>query len=240
PCADDEAARIGVAADHVDDIGHLVDGAAVGGRPRAPLPSVHRAEVAALVRPFVPDGDAVLVEVADIGVAGEKPQQLVNDGFQVHFLGRQQREAGRKIEAHLVAEHGQRAGAGAVMLLRAVAQDALHQVEVLAHGVLPRSESPAHTLARASPAAKRCRKRAPNSRLDTAGSGASPPRVAEATSLRRLAAAFAAYSTNTSSRRLRSIGRAASTSRRTAIPSSVPEIGRVMKTLTSPRAISMA
>ena len=38
-----------------------------------------------------------------------------------------------EVEAHLMAEHRQRAGAGAVVLLHAVGEDPLHQVEVLAH-----------------------------------------------------------------------------------------------------------
>src|SRR5262245_15912135 len=48
------------------------------------------------------------------------------------------------------------------------------------------------------------------------------------------------YSTNTSSRRLRIIGKAAITSRPAAKAISTPEIGRVMKTVASPRAISIA
>ena len=41
---------------------------------------------------------------------------------------------GREVEAHLVAEHRQRAGAGAVGLAVAVVADVPHEVEVLAHG----------------------------------------------------------------------------------------------------------
>ena len=39
----------------------------------------------------------------------------------------------REVEAHLVAEDAQRAGAGAVTLLVPVVEDALDQVEVLPH-----------------------------------------------------------------------------------------------------------
>ena len=42
---------------------------------------------------------------------------------------------GREIEPHLMAEHRQRAGAGAVALFDAVGENAFHQVEILAHGV---------------------------------------------------------------------------------------------------------
>ena len=42
------------------------------------------------------------------------------------------REAGGEIEAHLVAEHRQRAGAGAVAFLHAVLENMFHQIEILA------------------------------------------------------------------------------------------------------------
>ena len=38
-----------------------------------------------------------------------------------------------QVEAHLVAEHAQRADAGAVLLLGALVEDALHQVLVSVH-----------------------------------------------------------------------------------------------------------
>ena len=95
--------------------------------------AVDRAEVAALVGPFVPDAHAVVVEVFDVGVAGQEPQQLMDDRFDVQLLGGGEREAGAKIEAHLMAEHRNRAGAGAVALLHAVRQHVFHQFEVLPH-----------------------------------------------------------------------------------------------------------
>jgi hypothetical protein len=47
------------------------------------LPSVDWPEFAGFVRPLVPNRDAMLVEMFDVGVAGEEPQQLVDDGFEV-------------------------------------------------------------------------------------------------------------------------------------------------------------
>ena len=96
--------------------------------------AVDRAELAALVRPFVPDAHAVIVEILDVGVAGEEPEQLVDDRLEVQLLGRQQRKAFGQIEAQLMAEHRERAGAGAVALLHAVGENVLHQIEILAHG----------------------------------------------------------------------------------------------------------
>ena len=64
----------------------------------------------------------------------EKPDQLVDDRLQVQLLGGDQRKAVGQIEAHLVAEHAERAGAGAVGLAHALRAHAAHEVEILLHG----------------------------------------------------------------------------------------------------------
>ena len=134
PGRDDEAARIRVVADLFDHVGELIDRAPVRRRPGAPLAAVDRAEIAVLVRPLVPDAHAVVLQIAHVGVAGDEPEQFVDDRFEMQLLGRDHRKAVRQIEAHLMAEHRQRAGAGAVALLGAVGEDAFHQLVVLAHG----------------------------------------------------------------------------------------------------------
>ncbi len=48
--------------------------------------------------------------------------------FRWHFLVVTSGKALREIEAHLVAEHADRAGAGAVGFFRAVVEHVLHQV----------------------------------------------------------------------------------------------------------------
>ena len=106
PGRHDKAAAVGCGFDHLDKLRDLVDrfvekerllrGAQIGGHGTgkgAPLVSVDRPQVAVLIRPFVPDGDAVFLEVADVGVAGQEPQQFMDDGAQVQFLGRDQRKA---------------------------------------------------------------------------------------------------------------------------------------------------
>ena len=90
--------------------------------------SVDRTEIAVLISPLVPDGHVVVVQVADIGIALQKPQQLVNDGAQMQFLGGDQRKPLGEIEAHLVAEHADRTGAGTILLAGAVVAHMAHQV----------------------------------------------------------------------------------------------------------------
>ena len=134
PRRHDEPARIGVLADAGDDIGDLVDGAAVARRPRAPLRAIDRAEIALLIGPFVPDGYAMVAQILDIGVAAQEPQQLMDDGAQMQLLGGDQRKTAREIEAHLMAEDRKRAGSGAVVLADAVVAHMAHEVEILLHG----------------------------------------------------------------------------------------------------------
>ena len=137
PGADEVSAGVGVVGERVEEVGDLVDGLAVGVREAAPLLAVDRAELAGVgVGPFVPDADAVLLEVADVGVAAEEPEQFVDDRAEVEFFGGEAGEAGVgvEVEAHLVAEDGPGAGAGAVGLVDAVVEDVLEQLEVLAHG----------------------------------------------------------------------------------------------------------
>src|SRR5690606_14528434 len=111
---DDVAAAVGTIADGVDDIGELVDMAAIRCRPAPPLAAIDRAEIAVLVGPFVPDRDAALLQPAYIGFAANEPEQFVDDRLAMQLLGCDQRKALREIEAHLVAEDRPRAGSCAV------------------------------------------------------------------------------------------------------------------------------
>jgi len=71
---------------------------------------------------------AVFLQVSDVGVALQKPDQLVHDRFQMQLLGGDQRKTFVEIEAHLPAEHAARAGAGAIGFFRAVFQHMAKQV----------------------------------------------------------------------------------------------------------------
>ena len=77
--------------------------------------------------PFVPDGDAVLLKPADVGVAGNEPQKLIDDGFKVYLFGGKQRETVRQVKAHLIAEHALRARPRAVFLHDAMFPDMLQE-----------------------------------------------------------------------------------------------------------------
>ena len=133
PCADDEAPRVGIVLDLLYEPGYLVDSAALVIRPRAPLVSVHGTQVAVLVRPLVPYADAVFLQIADIGVALEKPQQFVDDGFEVQFFGGEEGETLFEVETHLMPEDGQGAGACAVFFADAFGEYAAAEIKILVH-----------------------------------------------------------------------------------------------------------
>src|SRR6478672_1396766 len=105
PRGDDQPSREWVFRDLLKQPSDLVDRAAVGLGPGAPLPAVDRAELALLIRPFIPYRDAVFLEIGDVGVPFEEPQKLVDDRLQMQLLRRNKREALRKVEAHLVPEN---------------------------------------------------------------------------------------------------------------------------------------
>ena len=114
PRRNDVAARGGVVLERVDDLGNLIDRAAVGGRPGTPLHAVHRTQVTVLVGPFIPNGHAALLQPADVRGTAQEPQQFNCHRLKVHALGGNQREGIPQVEAHLAAKHAEGAGAGAV------------------------------------------------------------------------------------------------------------------------------
>src|SRR3546814_3192329 len=72
----DQSARIGVFAYLIEHLRYLVDVLAVGCGPGAPLHAIDRAQVALVIGPFVPDGNALLLKPAHIRIATQKPQQF--------------------------------------------------------------------------------------------------------------------------------------------------------------------
>ena len=117
PRAHDQSPAGRIFFDLCDHIVDLIDANAVPAMPIPPLRAVNASELAFSVRPFVPDRDAVLVQIFNVRVAAQKPEQLVNDRFDVQLLCRQQRKSRTiwpQIETRLRAEDRQGAGASAI------------------------------------------------------------------------------------------------------------------------------
>jgi hypothetical protein len=50
-----------------------------------PLLPINGTQIAVFVRPFVPDGHFVFLEVTDVGIATQEPEQLIDDGAEMQF-----------------------------------------------------------------------------------------------------------------------------------------------------------
>ena len=134
PGRNHETARVRVAADFVEDPGDLVVGASVRSFPGAPLLAVDGTEVAVRVGPFVPDRNAMRLEIGDVGVAAQEPDELAHDRLEMQLLGGDERKALPEIEPELPAEQRAHAGSGAVHFDRAVVKRLAHEIEIGLHG----------------------------------------------------------------------------------------------------------
>ena len=105
--------------------------------PMPPLLSVNRSQIVCVsfIGPFVPNSHVVRLEIASVTVPAEEPKQLVNDGAEMNFLGRDKREAVGQAIARLRTEDRIRAGASAVGLELAIGQDQAEQLVILEHRV---------------------------------------------------------------------------------------------------------
>src|SRR6266404_7064908 len=119
--------------DHFVD---LIDARAVFAPPIAPLRAINAAEFAFFIGPFVPNAHAMLVEITNVGIAAQKPEQLVNNRFDVQLLRREQRKShacGTQIEARLRAEDRQCAGTGAIGARLTLLEHKPEKIMILAH-----------------------------------------------------------------------------------------------------------
>ena len=74
----------------------------------------------ALIGPVIPDANAIFNQVANIGIAANKPQQFMEYRFEMNFFSCHQGKALAQIKAHLVAENTLSAGTGAIFFFYAV------------------------------------------------------------------------------------------------------------------------
>ena len=90
--------------------------------------AVDGAQLAVFVGPFVPDAHAMFLQIAHVGIALQEPQQLIDDAFQVQFLGGEHGEPVVEVVAALCAEDADGACSRAVALLGSLAEDAVKYV----------------------------------------------------------------------------------------------------------------
>ena len=122
-----------VVLESINEALNLIDDLAVVTFPGAPLLTVDGAELAVFICPLVPDADAVFLEVGDIGLSLEEPEQLMNDRAEVEFLGGEAGETFAQVKASLAAKDGNRASTCAVCARLAVIKNVSEEIEVLLH-----------------------------------------------------------------------------------------------------------
>ena len=118
----------------VEEASDLVDGCSIFCRPRSPLLAIDGTQVAVLISPFVPDPDFVFLQVADVCITHQKPEELVDDGAEVELLGGEAGKSLTEVVAGLPSEDGERTSTGTVGALFAVFEHIAEQVQVLPHG----------------------------------------------------------------------------------------------------------
>ena len=114
PRADDVSPAVGIGLQLFDQLGDLVGVRAIRIGPRPPLVAIDRAQIALRVRPVVPNPDAIVLQVLDVGVPLKEPKQLMDDGPEVEFLGGQHWKALAQVKPHLVTKTPQSASPRAV------------------------------------------------------------------------------------------------------------------------------
>jgi len=67
----------------------------------------------------------MVIQVPDVRAAMQKPQQFVNDGFEVQFLRCHRGKTRCEIEAHLVTKETDGACSGSIWLACALVEDIL-------------------------------------------------------------------------------------------------------------------
>ncbi len=90
-------------------------------------------QIPLIVGPLIPDTHSMILQVGNVRISGQEPQQFVDDRPQMQLLRRHQRKTLGQIEPHLVPEQAQRAGPGAILLDHAAFQDRPQQLLVLSH-----------------------------------------------------------------------------------------------------------
>ena len=70
-----------------------------------------------LKRPFIPNINPVTYEVRNIGIPLEKPEQFVDNTFEMNLLGSEERKAFAKVATKLVTKNAPGTGTSAITFI---------------------------------------------------------------------------------------------------------------------------
>ena len=134
PSGDNDPTAVRLGPDHGYRFRDLVDRAAIRAAPTPPLRPVNPAKIAIFIRPFVPNTDAIVLQIPNVCLPAKKPEQLVDDRFDMDFFGRHEWKTFPQVEARLGAEQADRASPRAVRARTPLLQNQFEQAMVLEHG----------------------------------------------------------------------------------------------------------
>ena len=123
--------------DQIEHIADLIDGA-IGiirrrRRPAAPLRTIHGAQIAVLIGPFIPNMHIVFLQPTHVRGPLQEPQQLIGESLEKHRFRGEQRKILAQVESHLLTEQADGARARAIGLQRALRQNTTYQI-LIRHG----------------------------------------------------------------------------------------------------------
>ena len=133
PSTYNESAAVWCFVDLLNKICNLVVYRSIRSGPRSPLFTVNWSEFTLLIGPLIPDTHPVFPEVTNVCFAFQKPQQFMNDTFQVKLFGCHHWKTFSKIKAHLISKNAPRASSGSVAFVSPAFHDMLNQIKVLLH-----------------------------------------------------------------------------------------------------------
>ncbi len=110
--------------------------------------AVNRPQFTLLIRPVVPDSNSILIQVTDVRVPCQKPEQLVNNRFRVKFLGRHKGKTTFQIKTHLVSKDASDSGPGTIFLLSSAVENLVQQLQINLHRKNSRYVGGKHRLSR--------------------------------------------------------------------------------------------
>ena len=73
--------------DTFDDLIDLVDRSTIGTAPITPLGPIHPTQISLCISPFIPNTHTIVLEISNVGLSFQEPQQLMDDAAQVKLLG---------------------------------------------------------------------------------------------------------------------------------------------------------
>ena len=88
PGVEKNASTLRTIPEALEHVVNLINLATVSGWPLNPLSTVERTQITRVSRPFVPNRNPIFTQPLGVGVATQKPNQLINDTFKVHLLRR--------------------------------------------------------------------------------------------------------------------------------------------------------